>query len=329
MTSQPSRRLLLQGMAASLCIPVSRVHAQAWPGSRAVRFVSQAAPGDPVDIRLREFLKGLTPALGGATLITDNKPGAGGVLAHQSVLNAPADGSSVLLANAAMTIIPTFYRKLPYNPAKDFAPVAFSGLSPIGLAIPASRPEVSLKSWVAWAQQQKGQLNYASPGNGSVSHLYGFELADRMGIQATHIPYKGATPAVLGMATGDAQFTMLDIFSLRPMLAKGTLRLLAVTGAERSKYLPEVPTFKELGYPGYERMGWTAYYMKAGTPSAIVEQLAGAINQVNAQPEWIERREQQWSAWPGPLAPADLAHQMLAETETWAAVIRKAGVYAD
>ena len=329
MPHTPSRRQLLQGMAASLLVPSLCAHAQSWPGSRTVRFVSLNPAGDPIDIRLREFLKDLTTVLGGATLITDNKPGAGGVLAHQSVLNAPADGLSVLLGNASMTIIPTYFRKLGYNPAKDFSPVAFSGTSAIGLAIPASRPETTLADWLAWARRQKGDLNFASPGGGSVSHLYGFELADRMGIQATHIPYKGSAPALLGMMAGETQFTMLDIFGLRPMLSNGGLRLLAVTGAERSKHVPDIPTFKELGHEGYERVGWSAYFMKTGTPTPILDQVARAINQVNALPGWEERRKQIWSAWPGPLSPAELARLVQAETETWAAVIRKAGVYGD
>src|SRR5690606_4783203 len=114
-----------------------------------------------------ELLLDLGPLLNGQTLIPDNKPGAGGVLAHQSVLNAPADGYSVLLANATMTILPAFNRKLSYNPLEEFTPVAVQGLSPIGLAIPASRPEKTLDDWLQWARQQGDQLNYGSVGNGS------------------------------------------------------------------------------------------------------------------------------------------------------------------
>jgi len=308
---QSRRRSLL---TAALLSPLAgalpgRAVAQApWP-TRPVRFVTQAAPGDAVELRLRDFLKGLTPLLRNEALVVDNKPGAGGLLAQQTVLNAPADGYNVLLANAAITILPTISRKLPFSPLRDFLPVAFSGLSPIALAIPASRPEKTLKDWVNWARTQGGKLNYASAGNGSVSHLYGFQVSDQFGLGATHVPYKGVSPALIDMIGGQVQFIMLDIFSLRPMLAKGDIRVLAMATDERFKHTPDVPTFKELGYTGYDRMGWTAYYLRAGTPPAIVDQLAAAINQHNLSPEWVAKREQVWSHWL-PMSPRDIAERI-------------------
>ncbi|MET4576255.1 Bug family tripartite tricarboxylate transporter substrate binding protein [Ottowia thiooxydans] len=323
------RRLLMQSAAASVFCPVLPGFGQApvWP-NRIVRFVSQSGAGDPVDLRMRDFMLGLAPLLGGATLVPDNKPGAGGVLAHQSVLNAPADGNSVLLGNASMTILPSFNRKLPYSPQNDLVPVAIQGLSPIGLAIPASRPEKTLKEWLQYARRQSGQLNYSSVGNGSPSHLYGFQLADDMGFQATHIPFKGGNPGLLAMLAGDVQYGMYDTFTLRPLLTKNSLRVLAVTGDERSKFLPDVPTFKELGHAGYERMGWTGYFFKAGTAQSIVDRLAQSINQLNGTPEWAKKREDLWSSWRA-MSPAVMARQVKSDTEAWAAIVQKTGVYAD
>jgi tripartite-type tricarboxylate transporter receptor subunit TctC len=300
-----------------------------WP-SRPVRFITQSAPGDPVDLRLREFTQGLQPLLGGVNSIIDNKTGAGGILAHQALLQAPADGHTFLLANAAMTIFPSIYRKLPYSPLRDFMPIAFSGFSPIGLAVAASSPERTLAEWAASAarQSQKGRLNYGSPGNGSVSHVYGFQVNEDFGLGATHIPYKGASPALMDLASGQVHFMMLDIFSLRPLLAQGALRLLAVSGDRRSKYLPEVPTFAELGHRGYDRTGWTGYYARAGTPAAVAEQMATAMNQLNAAPEWVEKRGQVWSDWL-PLKPAEMAERVKAETEAYARLVAKIGFYAD
>lgn len=323
------RREFLNGLgAASLAAMAPAAWAQAaWP-SRPIRFVTQAAAGDPVELRLRDFAQGLSPLLNGVPTVVDNKPGAGGVLAHQALLQAPADGYTFMLANAAMTIFPSIYRKLPYSPARDFVPVAFSGLSPIGLAIPASRPEKTLAEWVAWASKQKGKLNYASPGNGSVSHVYGFQVNEDFDLDATHVPYKGVSPALLDIVAGQVHFVMLDTFSLRPLLTKGDLRLLAVTGDRRSKFLPSVPTFAELGHRGYERMGWTGYYAKTGTPAAIVEQMAAAINKLNATPEWGEKRDQVWSDWRA-FTPAEIAEKVKSETETYARLIAKIGFYAD
>ena len=335
MAFQPRRRALLQGALAAPLAPFASTllapaaaHAQsAWP-SRPIRFITQSAPGDAVELRLREFLKDLTPLLNNQPLVVENKPGAGGVLSHQAVLNAPADGHTVLLANAAMTIVPSIYRKISYNPVRDFQPVAFSGLAPIGLAIPASRPEKTLKDWLAWARTQGGKLNYASPGNGSVSHLYGFQLSDQFGLNATHVPYKGVAPAMLDLLGGNVHFILLDIFNLRALLDKGDIRLLAVAMDERFKYTPSVPTFKELGYSGYDRLGWTGYYVKAGTPQPIVDQLAAAINKLNTAPDWAAKRGVTWSHWVN-MSPRDMAERFKYETEAWGAIVRKTGFVAD
>lgn len=328
MASPLTRRHLLQAASSTVlgALPTLAL-AQAWPG-RTIRFATQSAAGDPVDLRLRDFLQSLGPVLKGPTLVTDNKPGAGGVLSTQSFLHAPADGNHVLVANATMTILPAFNRKLPYDPLKDLVPVALQGQSQIGLAIPASRPEKTLEDWLRWARKQGGRLNYNSVGNGSVSHLYGYQLADTLGLQATHIPFKGATPGLLSMLAGDIQYCMLDTFTLRPLLTKGDLRLLAIAGSERNKFLPDVPTFAELGHAGFERTGWTGYFVKAGTPAPLVERLAQAMNQVNATPEWARKREELWSIWRS-MTPAELARQVRSESEAWAAVVQKAGVYAE
>ena len=327
-TTLNRREALTRLSALGLTGPTGVAWAQAkWP-SRPLRFITQSAPGDPVDLRLREFVQGLQPLLGGANPIVDNKTGAGGILAHQALLQAPADGHTFLLANAAMTIFPSIYRKLPYSPLRDFMPIAFSGLSPIGLAIPAASPEKTLAEWAAAAARQKGRLNYGSPGNGSVSHVYGFQVNEDLGLGATHIPYKGASPALMDLASGQVHFMMLDIFSLRPLLAQGALRLLAVSGERRSRYLPDVPTFAELGHRGYDRTGWTGYYARAGTPATVLEQMAAAMNQLNAAPEWVEKRGQVWSDWL-PLKPAEMAERVKAETEAYARLVAKIGFYAD
>jgi len=300
--------------------------AQAWP-SRPVRLLTQDAPGGAIDARLREFALPLADALKG-TLIVENKVGAGGQIAHQALLTAPADGYTVLLANAAMTTLPALYRKLPYQPLRDFVPVAYSGLSAIALAIPAAHPAKTLREWTDWAKTQKGRLNYGSSGVGSVQHLYGFQVEAQLGLEASHVPYKSAIQFLPDLATGQLQFAMLDVFSLRPFLQRGDLRLLAVTGAERSKFVPDVPTFREIGFEGYERMGWTAYFVRSGTPAPIVERLAAAVNQVNATPEWVTKREATWSSYEV-LSGAQLADRVRAETEAWGALVKRTGVTLD
>lgn len=300
--------------------------AQAWP-TRPIRIFTQDGPGGAVDARLREFIVPLAEDLKGS-IVVENKVGAGGQIAHQALLTAPTDGYTMLLANAAITIMPSLYRKLPYVPTRDFVPVAYSGLSAIGLAVPASHPARTLKSWTDWARTQKGRLNYGSSGIGSVQHLYGYQVEQQLSLEASHVPYKSAIQFLPELSTGQLQFAMLDIFSLRAFLAKGDLRVLAVTGRERSRFLPEVPTFRELGFDGYERMGWTAYFMRTGTPAPVLERMAEAINRVSATPEWAAKREVTWSSYEV-LTQAQLAERVRAETAAWGDLIRRTGVSLD
>ncbi|RPH44487.1 MAG: tripartite tricarboxylate transporter substrate binding protein [Burkholderiales bacterium] len=323
------RRGLLRSTAATLAaaaLPGPSRAQQDWP-SRPIRFVTGDAAGGPLDTRLRELLTPVAARLGAQTIV-DNKPGAASQISHQFIVTQPADGYTVLLANATMAIFPTLYRKLPYSPLRDFTPVAFGGLSPIGLAIPASHPARTYAEWTAWARTQKGKLNYGSVGNGAVGHLYGFQLGEELGLEATHVPYKTVAQFLPDLGAGIVHFAMLDLLSLRAFMQKGDLRVLAITGDERAPFVADIPTFAELGLRGYDRMGWSAYYVRAGTPQPIVERLSAAINEVNATPEWTARRLGLWSLWK-PLTPDALRQRIVADTEAWGALIRKTGVYAD
>lgn len=298
-----------------------------WPG-RTLRFVTYSGAGDPVDLRLRDFVQALMHEYGNTPMIVENKVGAAGQIAAQSVLLAPPEGYDFLLANATFTITPSYFRRLQYKPLSDFVPVALSGSAPIGFAVPAANPARTFKEWVAWAKQQRGSLNYASLGNGSVSHLYGFQIRDDFKLEATHIPYKASGSALIDMLRGQISYVMLDTFNLRPLLAKKQVRILAVTGADRSQYLPDVPTFRELGFAGYDRTGWTAFMAKAGTSPDVIASLNGTINRINATPEWARKRDEVWSSWK-PLTPAELQRQLQAEVVAWGDLVRRSGVFGD
>ena len=318
--------LLALGTMGGLGWP-SRSFAAQWP-ERTLRFVTYSGAGDPVDLRLRDFLQALTREYHNTPMIVENKVGAAGQIAAQSVLLAPPEGYDFLLANATFTITPSYFRKLSYQPLSDFVPVALSGSAPIGFAVPASSPARTFKEWVAWARQQRGSLNYASLGNGSVSHLYGFQIRDDFKLDATHIPYKASGAALIDMLRGQISYVMLDTFNLRPLLAKKQVRILAVTGADRSQYLPDVPTFRELGFAGYERTGWTAFMAKRGTSPDIIASLNRSINKINATPEWARKRDEVWSSWK-PLTPAELQKQLEAEVVAWGDLVRRSGVFGD
>lgn len=319
-----SRRLLLQATAGYAAAAVLPALAQGdWP-IRPVRLVTHSAAGDPNDLVVRRFAQSASTELNGQQLVIENRPGAGGVLAHQEFLRNPADGYSILHANVAVTLLPSTQPKLPYNPLADFVPVAFMGWNALGLAIPASHPAKTYAEWVAWARTQKGKLNYGSSGNGSVQHLYGWQLDDHLDLNATHIAHRGIGPAIRDMIGGQIHFVISDTFSLRSFAASGQLRILAVTGPERSRFLPDMPTFKELGVANFERMGWNAWYFKTGTPQPIIDKLSAVANRISASPEWVALRSQMWVDW-RPMTPVEVAGQVRRETGAWAQVVKKSG----
>ena len=325
------RNFLGQGAAwaagAVLAPLASPAGAQAaWP-SRPIRFVTGDAPGGAVDARLRDFVVPLAEELK-ATIVVENKPGAANQISHQQLLTSPADGYTVLIANATIAIFPTLFRKLPYDPVRDFQPVAYSGITTVALAVPASHPAKTLAEWVEWARTRRGNLNYASAGNGSVASLYGFQVSEGFGLKATHVPYKTAIQFLPDLASGRLDFTVIDLLVLRPFVARGDVRLLAVAGDARSRFVPDVPTFKELGHAGYDRMGWSAYYVRAGTPAPIVERLGAAIDRVSASPEQVAKRDQVWSDWQR-LSPQQLADRIRGETAAWGELVKRTGFYAD
>ena len=161
-----------------------------------------------------------------------------------------------------------------------------------------------------------------------MASLYGYQASEQFGLKATHVPYKTAIQFLPDLASARIDFTMLDIFSTRPFVTRGDVRLLAVTGEERSKFLPDVPTFKELGLQGYERMGWSAYYARAGTPPEIVERLSAAIDKVSASPEWVAKRDLIWSIWRRQ-STQQLTERIRSETEAWGELVKRSGFRAD
>lgn len=320
-----SRRHAIQAFGATAAGALWSQLAQAaeWP-NRSVRWVTSAGPGDPNDLVLRRLTEAMRPELNNMAIVVENKPGAGGVLSHQDALRSAADGYTVVVGNAGMTILPALHKKLPYNPSTDFAPVAIHGSVPIGLCIPAARPEKTFKEWAAWAKTQKGKLNFGSGGNGSVPHLYGFQMSELVGADATHVAYKGAAPMMRELVGGALHYAVIDIFQQRAFLQSGQLRLLAIAGHDRSKFVPDVPTFAELGVSGFDRQAWNAWFVRKGTPQAMIDRLAEVSNRTWAKPEWAALREQFWIEWKE-MTPAQISQQVVRESIAWAEVVKRSG----
>jgi tripartite-type tricarboxylate transporter receptor subunit TctC len=248
-----------------------------YPG-KPIRMIVPFAPGGGVDFTARLVGQKLGAALG-QTVVADNRAGAGGVIGTELAAKSAPDGYTLLLGSAGpLAILPGISARLPYDPLRDFAPVALASTLPFLLVVHPSLPAKSLAELIALAKARPGQLNYATAGNGSTTHLV-IELFKSMaGIDIVHVPYKGAAPAVADLLAGQVQLMAGDLSTLMPQVKAGKLRALAVTASKRSALAPDLPTVAEAGVDGFEASGWFGVLAPAATPRALVMRLNAAIN---------------------------------------------------
>jgi len=295
--------------------------------SRAVRMVVPFAPGGGSDIVARLVSAKLTEALG-QTVVVDNRAGASANLGAAVVAKAAPDGYTLLLANANYTINPSLFKTLPFDPVREFAPVAQIANAANVLAVHPSIPAKSLRELIAFAKVHPGQLNFASPGNGTSSHLAGELFRQLAKIEVTHIPYKGATPAVTDLIAGQVSFTIVSTLSVLPYAKQGRLRMLAVTTAKRAGALPDLPTMAEAGLPGFEVANWFGVIATGGTPRGIVDRLNAELMRIGRMPDIAEKLAAQ-GADPATGTPEDFERFIQAEIKKWAAVVRGAGIHPE
>jgi tripartite-type tricarboxylate transporter receptor subunit TctC len=225
----------------------------------------------------------LTTALG-QPVVVENKPGAGGILGAETVAKSPADGHTLLFANTNIAINPSLYKALPYDTPNAFAPVILMVNVPNLLLVAEDVKATNVKELIALAKAQPGKLNYASAGNGTFPHLAVELFKLQAGVSITHIPYKGAAPALNALLAKDVQVLSNDLVNAVPHVKTGKVRALAITGSTRSPALPEVPTMAEAGLKNYVAVGWQGIMAPAGTPPAVVAQLNAEINKALADP---------------------------------------------
>ena len=264
---------------------------ESWP-SKTIRFVVPYPPGGPTDLMARMLQGELSKRLGVAVVI-DNKGGAGGNLGSADVAKqAPADGHTLLLAaSGPMAVNPTLYRSMPFNPLTDLAPVIQISSFPLVLEVHPGLGVKSVKELIALAKQPKSALSFASAGNGTPQHLAGELFNTQMGTDITHIPYKGAGPALNDVIGGQVG-VMFDILgSSLPHIQSGKLVPLAVTSAKRTPQLPQVPTMAEAGVSGYEFGAWHGIAVRAGTPAPIIDKLNSTLNAIFKEPEFRAKWE--------------------------------------
>ncbi|NUA26558.1 tripartite tricarboxylate transporter substrate binding protein [Cupriavidus basilensis] len=295
--------------------------------TKPLRLVVPFTPGGTTDILARLVAQKLGEALG-QTVVVDNRPGAGGNIGAEAVAKAAPDGYTLLMGTLGTQVTNQFlYARMPYDSAKDFAPVTLVANSPNVLLTNATLPVKSVAELIALARQRPGSLNYASTSTGGSPHLSG-ELLDSMaGVKMQHVPYKGAAPAMTDLLAGQVNLMFDNLPSALAQIQAGKVRALAVTSPQRSPILPDVPTVAESGLPGYVVNSWFGLLAPAGTPPALVARLQQTVAKVLAAPE-VKQRIEQLGAVPGGDSPAAFAAVIRADTEKWARVIKSAGIQA-
>jgi tripartite-type tricarboxylate transporter receptor subunit TctC len=317
-----NRRTLLLGGAA-FAGSAELLRAQDYP-SRPIRIIVPLAAGGMADILARTIAGKISEATG-ATVVVENRTGGSGVIGADAVAKSPPDGYTLLMGLHATQAILVHLQKLPYDPAKDFAPVIHAATVPNVLLVHNSVPANSLRELIAYAKANPGKLTFASQGNGSTGHMIGEQFKVMAGIDLTHVPYRGAAPASQDLVAGHVSM-LFDIVPLAVSnLQSGNVRALAVCAAERVKALPDVPTIAEAGLPGMEAGAWFGLFAPAGTPPAAIAWVNREAKKAFAAPEVRERFAGQGAVLPLDTPEAFGAH-VTAETERWGVLIRRAGI---
>jgi tripartite-type tricarboxylate transporter receptor subunit TctC len=296
--------------------------------ARPVRLVVPFAPAGGNDVFARLLAQHLSQAWK-QQVIVDNRPGAGGNIGTEQVAKALPDGYTLLLGHTGtLAINPSLYRNLAVDPQKDLAPISLIASTPLVLVVNPSLPALSVRQLIAAALEHPGQLNFASSGSGTGSHLAGELFASMAGIKLTHVPYKGTSPAVTDLLGGQVQMMFGVIPTALPYIQAGRLRALAVTGSRRLALLPQVPTVADSGLPGFESTLSYGVLAPQGTPAAIVNEIHDRTAEMLLSPAFRARLAAE-GAEPLSGTPADFAALIRAETEKWRRVIVASGARAD
>jgi tripartite-type tricarboxylate transporter receptor subunit TctC len=261
----------------------------------------------------------------GQTVIVDNRPGAGTIIGTGVVASSEPDGYTLLMATPAFAVNPSLNAKMPFDTFKDFAPVALVARSFNIVVVNKDGPVHSIPELVAYAKEHPDELDYGSFGNGTSAHLAGALFNALAGTSITHVPYKGAAPAITDLIGGQIEVMFTTVASVSGHIASGNVRSLAVTSAERSPAFPDLPTVAEAGVPGYVADGWYALYAPAGTPPNVIARLNDAVAKA-AQADSFKKVEKSEGLIIAPGTPEDLDRYIRSEAARWQDVIEKAGI---
>jgi tripartite-type tricarboxylate transporter receptor subunit TctC len=316
-------RRVVGAIAVALLTSLSIVaHGQAYP-TRTVRIVVAFTAGGTTDILARSIGAQLSERLK-QPFVIDNKPGAGGNIGTEMVVRSAPDGYTLIIDSVGpIAVNPTLYKGLPYNPLTDLVPIVQIAEVPNVLVVGPSLGVKNFEELIAYAKANPGKLNYSSTGIGTSSHLSGFMLCKRAGIEATHVPYKGAD-ALNDLLAGRVQFMFATIPSVIQHIQAGKLLAIAVSSAKRSRSLPDVPTVIESGLPDFDAGSWFGIFAPKGTPEPVIAQLNRTVNEILAMPS-IEKQLIREGADPGGGTPAAFSQFVQREYEKWKLIVSESG----
>ena len=316
----------LVAWALALALGCSAAMAQGFP-SKPLRLVVPFPPGGSADVLARVVSARLSTALG-QPVVVDNKPGAGGILGADIVAKAPADGHTLLFANTNIAINPSLYKSLPYDTSSAFAPVVLMVNVPNLLLVADNVKATNVAELIALAKADPRGLNYASAGNGTFPHLAVELFKLEAGVSITHVPYKGAAPALNALLAKEVQVLSNDLLNAVPHVKTGRVRALAITGQARSPVMPDVPTMAEAGLKNYVAVGWQGIMTTAGTPPATIARLNTEINKVLTDPELRGSLTSQGLELVGGTTQ-QFGEFVRRDTERWRAAVEASGAKVD
>ena len=321
-----NRRHLLQSTALSL-LPVWAWAQDKYP-SKPITIVCPYPAGGNTDQRSRQFSKFMANALG-QPVIVDNKPGAGGNIGTELIARAKPDGYTIGMGNfAPLSVNPTLYKKLNYDPARDLQPICLLERGPLVLMVPPNSPFKSVQDIINAAKASPGKLSYANGGQGGSHHLSAELFKLMTGTDITNIPYKGGAPATIDLLGGQVDMMFEQMYSASANLRAGKLRALAITSKARSPLFPDIPTLHELGLKDFEVNNWQGFVAPAGTPMAIVKRLNDVCNQALQDPTIRNQLLEQGNV-PGGGTPEQFAEHIKAESAKWSKLVKAAQMTSD
>ena len=319
------KRLCLLALASLFVLPQISANAQDYP-TKQINLIAPWPAGGAVDAICRAVAPHLSERLG-KPVVVENRPGAGSVIGTAAGAKAPGDGYTMVMAGSgSLAIASTMYKKLPYEPVKDFTHIALGAKIPFILVVHPSLPVHTVAELVKYAKDNPGKLSFGSGGPGSPHHLYGELLKSMTGIEMTHVPYKGSAPALTDVIAGHIPILFSDTVPSLPQIKSGKVRALGVSTAIRLPSAPEIPPIAEVGVPGFDAAGWGVFSVPASTPKEVVAKLQAALNATLALPDVQQQIIRLGMIPGGPGSPDDLGRFIDSEIARWGKVVRQAGL---